>query len=164
MGLVPIERKRILYAKFLFSLLGALILAESMVALSDLMLRSSDFVFGVQMVTAALLCVALTGMGVGLGALFPNLREQNPSKIVSGFGGTLTLILSISMVLIVIAIEALVCHHFLVQDAALDPTTDAAREFRMTMIMILGGIALVTTFAAYVPLRMGARALERMEF
>ena len=29
------------------------------------------------------------GLAIGLGALYPNLRDDNPAKIVSGFGGTL---------------------------------------------------------------------------
>ena len=33
-------------------------------------------------------------LAVGLGAVYPNFREDNPSKIVSGFGGTLCLVLS----------------------------------------------------------------------
>ena len=37
---------------------------------------------------------ALCGLAVGLGALFPNFKEDNPSKIVSGFGGTLCLVAS----------------------------------------------------------------------
>ena len=37
---------------------------------------------------------ALNGLAVGLGVLFPNLKENNPNKIVSGFGGTLCFVLS----------------------------------------------------------------------
>ena len=36
----------------------------------------------------------LNALAVGLGAVYPNFREDNPSKIVSGFGGTLCLVLS----------------------------------------------------------------------
>ena len=41
----------------------------------------------------------LNALATGLGALYPNFRETNPSKIVSGFGGTLTLILSFGYIL-----------------------------------------------------------------
>jgi ABC-2 type transport system permease protein len=37
---------------------------------------------------------ALNGLAVGLGVLYPNLKETNPNKIVSGFGGTLCFVLS----------------------------------------------------------------------
>ncbi len=36
----------------------------------------------------------LNGVAIGLGVLYPNLKEANPNKIVSGFGGTLCLVLS----------------------------------------------------------------------
>jgi ABC-2 type transport system permease protein len=37
---------------------------------------------------------ALNGLAIGLGVLYPNLKEANPNKIVSGFGGTLCFVLS----------------------------------------------------------------------
>ena len=90
-----------------------------------------------------------------MGALFPSMHETNPSKIVSGFGGTLTLILSISLVVTTVSSEALVCHHFLEQPAD---------DFKITMLAMLGATAIVCSLAAYIPLRLGARELERMEF
>jgi ABC-2 type transport system permease protein len=46
--------------------------------------------------TCAVLVMTLTlnGLATGLGTLYPNFKEDNPSKIVSGFGGTLCLVLS----------------------------------------------------------------------
>ena len=38
--------------------------------------------------------MALNGLAIGLGVLYPNLKEANPNKIVSGFGGTLCFVLS----------------------------------------------------------------------
>jgi ABC-2 type transport system permease protein len=43
---------------------------------------------------------------VGLGALFPNLKEDNPSKIVSGFGGTLCLVISFIYIVVYVALIA----------------------------------------------------------
>ena len=43
---------------------------------------------------------ALIGLSVGLGAGFPDFKSENPARIVSGFGGTLTLMLSIGFILI----------------------------------------------------------------
>jgi ABC-2 type transport system permease protein len=46
-------------------------------------------------------------MAAGHWALFPNFREDNPSKIVSGFGGTLCLVGSFVYVTIFIALVAM---------------------------------------------------------
>lgn len=162
LGLVPVERRRILVAKFVFSLGGALAITLSLVLLSNYILQSSGFILILQLVTAALLCVGLTGMAVGMGAIFPSLNEQNPSKIVSGFGGTLTLILSISMVILVIVAEAIVCHRYL--DAALDPGNEQAHIYKLALLGMMGVVALLTFLAAYIPLSIGAKALDQMEF
>jgi len=50
---------------------------------------------------------SLSGLAVGLGALFPNFKEDNPSKIVSGFGGTLCLVVSFIYISVFIALLAL---------------------------------------------------------
>ena len=43
-------------------------------------------------------------LATGLGALYPNFREDNPTKIVSGFGGTLCLVLSFLYILASVAL------------------------------------------------------------
>jgi ABC-2 type transport system permease protein len=49
----------------------------------------------------------LNGLAAGLGVLYPNFKESNPSKIVSGFGGTFCLVLSFIYILGSIMILAL---------------------------------------------------------
>jgi len=113
---------------------------------------------------SVVLGAGLTGLAVGMGALFPSLRETNPSKIVSGFGGTLTLILSITLVMLAVAAEAAVCHRYLVLDLARDPSSEVARTFQVTLLSVFAAIVCVAGLAAYLPLKLGARELERMEF
>ena len=52
------------------------------------------------------MAAALSGLAVGLGALFPNFQEDNPSKIVSGFGGTLCLVTSFIYISLFVALIA----------------------------------------------------------
>jgi ABC-2 type transport system permease protein len=49
----------------------------------------------------------LNGLAVGLGVLHPNFKEENPSKIVSGFGGTFCLVVSFLYILCSVALLAL---------------------------------------------------------
>ena len=55
----------------------------------------------------AAMTFTLNALATGLGALYPNFREENPSKIVSGFGGTFCLILSFLYILGSIVLLAL---------------------------------------------------------
>jgi len=47
----------------------------------------------------------------------PNFREQSPSKIAAGFGGTLNLVLSALYILMVVLLTALPCHFYLLSMA-----------------------------------------------
>jgi ABC-2 type transport system permease protein len=49
----------------------------------------------------------LNGLATGLGVLFPNVKETNPNKIVSGFGGTLCFVLSSVYIIAALALLVL---------------------------------------------------------
>jgi len=159
LGLMPIRRRQILWAKFWFAFIGSLVITEFLMVLSDLMLQQPWPMILLHMVTVALISAGLSGMAVGLSALYPNLRENSPAKIVSGFGGTLNLILSLLFVTVVVAVQALPLHLHLVAPQSF--TTERLA------LGLGGGVALTVVLAGAafgVPMWLGSRALARMEF
>jgi len=46
-------------------------------------------------VTVCLLAIGLTSLAVGLGAVFPDFKQDNPARIANGIGGTATIMLSL---------------------------------------------------------------------
>ena len=98
-----------------------------------------------------------SGLAVGLGALYPNFGEDNPSKIVSGFGGTLNLVLSLIFVLVVLGIKAIPCFYYFGRSAY---TGD---QFRLVIVLSMGGIAVFSLGACLIPMSMGLRAIQRLE-
>lgn len=93
-GMAPLGLPRLLLAKFALASALSLALTAGLIILSCrmLMLEWDRTLY----LTAAIAVMAFTlnGLAVGLGALYPNFKEDNPSKIVSGFGGTFCLIVS----------------------------------------------------------------------
>ena len=57
-----------------------------------------------------MLCFGLAGIAVGFGAWFPNPREDSPSRLAAGFGGTMTLVVSTLYILILVLMTALPTH------------------------------------------------------
>src|SRR6185369_8845818 len=163
LGLAPLRRRDIMLSKFFFAFGGSVAMVVTLVLLSNYILRTSAALLGLQMVTGLLLATGLSGLSVGMGAIFPSFQERNPSKIVSGFGGTLTLILAICLVVFTIMGEALVCHRYLVLQISNEPN-DVERQQRIVFAMIMTGVALLNIFAAYVPMKLGIKALEKVEF
>jgi ABC-2 type transport system permease protein len=156
LSLLPIRRETILYGKFWFSFVISVAVSEVLTVLSNVMLETSWEIRILHVCTVALICAALSGMSVGLGAVYPNLKEDNPSKIVSGFGGTLNLILSLIYVVLVVAIEAVPCHLYLSQHIGLP-------EMKVWAVVGIAFILILTAVATVLPMRLGLRALRRME-
>jgi ABC-2 type transport system permease protein len=106
-GLSPIGMGRVLMQKFTFSCLGAMTITVSLMTVSSIMLRLPWARIGFFDLAIALPSAGLCGLAVGLGALFPNLKEDNPSKIVSGFGGTLCLVISFIYIVLYVTLIAI---------------------------------------------------------
>ena len=108
LGLLPLKRESILWGKFAFSAGISLVATEVLVVLSDLMLGLEPLMIGLHIVLIAMLCFGLSAISVGLGAYMPNLREEDPSKIASGFGGTLNLLVSLVFIALMVATVAFI--------------------------------------------------------
>jgi ABC-2 type transport system permease protein len=93
-GLAPIGLRKVLLQKFWTSVFTTTVITVSLMITSSLILHMPWLRVGFFALAIALMSATLSGLSVGLGALFPNFKEDNPSKIVSGFGGTLCLVAS----------------------------------------------------------------------
>jgi ABC-2 type transport system permease protein len=85
---------RIVMIKYWLASALSLVVTLALVTLSCYLLKMpwTDVAFFGAVV--AVMTFALNGLAVGLGVLYPNVKETNPNKIVSGFGGTLCFVLS----------------------------------------------------------------------
>ena len=98
-GMAPMGLKKVVKAKYWLASLGSLVVTLSLITLSSYLLKMSWhrilFFSGV----VAVMTFSLNGLAVGLGVMYPNFKDAIPSKIVSGFGGTLCLVLSFLYIL-----------------------------------------------------------------
>jgi ABC-2 type transport system permease protein len=90
----PLGLRQVVKTKFFLGSTVSLCITLGLIVLSCRMLkmeldRTLFFAYGIGIMT-----VVLNGLAIGLGVLYPNFREDNPSKIVSGFGGTFCLVVS----------------------------------------------------------------------
>jgi ABC-2 type transport system permease protein len=166
LGRLPIPRDTFLWSKFAFAALGSLAACMPLVIISDVMLGVWSFVLGVHLAACAMFCLGLSGIAVGLGARVPNFKEESPSKIAAGFGGTLNLVLGTLYVIAVAALVGVPCHFFAVGRQIGPWTLEGYRWLGAPGTMWLGaaaGLALCLA-ATLVPLRLGLAAFRRQEF
>jgi ABC-2 type transport system permease protein len=104
LGLAPFPLTRVLSQKLWLNVCVVTPVTTLLVIISSMSLklsfeRSAFFVIAIIVQT-----IGLNALALSLGALLPNFRETNSAKIVSGFGGTLCLVLSFFYIVLTVGI------------------------------------------------------------
>lgn len=160
LGLMPLARGRLLMGKFAFAAVGSLAIAVPLVVMSDWLLELPARFIAIHALAIACVAAGLSALAVGIGALLPNFRETDPSKIAVGFGGTMNLLAGLLYLLIEVALIVGPPHIA----AMLQFDEGPSRTLRIIELGCISLGLLMAIAAVVFPLRAGVRALERMEF
>ena len=95
LALAPWPHTRVVTAKFTFALLVGMPVSVGLVVLSGFMLSLSPGVIIYQAGTIACMAVGFSAGALGLGARLADYDEDNPAKLVAGYGGTMNLMASL---------------------------------------------------------------------
>jgi ABC-2 type transport system permease protein len=152
----PIGARRFLLSKFLIGFFPTLLLGEVLVISTCAMLDTSPLFTGISVATIFLLSIGLTGLAVGMGALYPNFKADSAARMASGPGAILFMVLALLFVGGVVALEsvpiaAVLMRH--VRDEEVGPGLQAA-VIAVALVVILANI-----LVAWIPMRRGARKL-----
>lgn len=93
-GMAPMGLARVVKTKYWLASVLSLAVTLPLITLSCWLLQMTWNRVALFGAVVTVMTFTLNGVAVGLGVLYPNLKEANPGKIVSGFGGTLCLVLS----------------------------------------------------------------------
>jgi ABC-2 type transport system permease protein len=128
-----------------------------LILLSTHMLAIDGLARGISVGLIGGIAITVAALSCGLGAVFLDLRQRNPSAIVSGFGGTLNLVLSLSFMLAAILPFGLLFHlHSRLE------LGDAM--FHRGVVIACAWVAAITMAATSLPLWLGVRSLLRRDF
>jgi ABC-2 type transport system permease protein len=140
-------------AKYWLASFSSLIVTLTLVILSSCLLRmpwDRVMFFGA---VITVMTFTLNGLAAGLGVLYPNFKEGNPSKIVSGFGGTFCLVLSFLYILGSVLVLA-----FGSAEMRTHAPSQGWAAFSVTVFFVLSFVL------GWVPFRLGLRQLQHFEF
>jgi ABC-2 type transport system permease protein len=163
LGLLPMRRENILWSKFAFAAGGALLPTAGLVCLSDWALEVQPGLLAVHLATVVLLCSGLAGISVGLGARLPNLREENPSKIAAGFGGTLNLVISTLFIFAMLLLLALPAQLYFASLEMERSIPVRIGSWRAWLVLSMAAGTVLAAVATIVPMRNGAKAFRELE-
>jgi ABC-2 type transport system permease protein len=156
-GLAPTTPARVLTAKFGLALTSMLAVSAGLTWLSTTMLNVPLATRLASLALAVAISLASTGLSIGLGAVFLDLKQRNPAAIVSGCGGTLSLVLGLGFMLAVILPFGALSHSNAI--GMLSP-----RTFHVGMMLAGLWLAVCTAAFSGLPLWIGSRSMSRREF
>lgn len=156
-GLAPQSLSRLMIIKFLLSGISLTAISLTLSGLSNRMLDLPDFSRHLTLILMPCVSLALAGMATGLGAVFMDIDAKTPSQILSGYGGTLNLILTLLTVILMVLVPGIISH--LINTEGIPPAV-ARRVFPLTAAYIVS----LSLLATGLPLWLGHRALKRRDF
>ena len=148
-GISPMGLERIVKTKYWLASTLSLVVTLGLVTLSCYLLKMpwDDVAFFGAVVTV--MTFALNGLAIGLGVLFPNFKETNPNKIVSGFGGTLCFVLSSLYIIASLALLVL-------GGGGFHPHSD-------WVVFSLAAFVALSLAVGWVPIKVGLKQLKNFE-
>jgi ABC-2 type transport system permease protein len=153
----PMPVRDLLWAKFWVGTTPLLLLALGIVGVTDALLQVSDFMFAVSVMTIAFMTLALCGMALGFGTLFPQFETENAAQIPTSFGGLVFMIASIGLIAAVIVLEARPVYGYLSAQFYGTPM------YPGEMVVGFGLAAILCVVATLIPIGIAKRRLEAVE-
>ncbi len=149
--MAPFSMKRVFVEKFWFAFFVLFTMTEAVALVSNYFLGQT---LGISILASGFLLLtslALISLSLGLGAVYAQFNETNPMKISSGYGGIITVVLS--LIYVSFSVTALVLVINLYQN----------HGSGLIIELIVGFVIVLTTLYTWLPLKWGVRAIRSYE-
>ena len=103
----PLDPRAMLRSKYLVGVLPLLILALALTLTTNHLLHATDFMMLVSVGTVVAYTLAVGGLALGMGTLFPQFETENAAQIATSFGGLVFMLIAVALLGVVIVLEAI---------------------------------------------------------
>lgn len=152
----PLDARRFLLGKFAIGFVPTVTLGEILVISTNAMLDVDPLFAWISAGTILCLSFGLTGLAVGLGALYPDFRADSAARVASGPGAILFMVLALGVVVLVLAAEAIPVGSLLYR-LWLEEQPGPGLTASLVAVCVL--VVAVNAGIAVIPLRRGAEKL-----
>jgi ABC-2 type transport system permease protein len=153
----PMSMRELLWSKFWVGTAPLLVLALGIVVVTDALLKVSEFMMWVSVLSITLMTLAVAGLAIGFGTLYPQFETENAAQIPTSFGGLLYMMSAVAVIGAVVVLEARPVYEYL-SARAFGTEADPVR-----MLAGFAAAALVCVAATVVPIDLARRRLEAIE-
>ena len=155
----PMDARAMLWSKYWIGTLPMLLLALVITTLTNWLLHVSPFMMAISIGTIVLYTMAVSALALTFGVYYPQFGTENAAQIPTSFGGVVYMMSSLSLLALVIMIEAL-------------PVAEHLRAWQrgrphgpsLELLLACALVVAVLVVAILLPLRMSVRRIEQMEW
>ena len=151
----PVNISRFLWSKFLYGCIAVTLLIVLVVFLTNLAINVTGVLMYASVSTTLLLCISVSGLGIGLGAIYPKFRYENIASVSMSLGGMAFMVLAFTVVIATLSLEAWI---FYLWHAGPDIT----KKILIAICLLL--IAAINAAALLLPMKIGVKRLSDSEF
>jgi len=152
----PLDLRSFLWLKLLYGCIPICFLIAALVGLTNSALGVNGLLMIASVGTSLILCISVSGLATGLGAVYPNFKHENIASVSVSAGAMVFMLLAFGLVAATVSLESLI--YYLV--AARPPTTYSAPLF-IKIASCAVSIFILNWAAFYLPMRAGARRILR---
>jgi ABC-2 type transport system permease protein len=149
----PVTTRLLFWEKFALAFVTFMGLCELIVYISNHVLHVRGAMMLLMTVAIFLMGATLTSLAIGMGAIFPEFKDESPMRIASTPGGVLTVVISMLYVGVMVAILAWPAKSYFLYLLGRAPfPTDKA-------LLALAGVLALNALVMGIPIRAGYRAI-----
>jgi ABC-2 type transport system permease protein len=156
----PLDPRAMMWSKYWMGTLPLLVLALAITVLTNSLLHAPPFMMSVAIFTIVLYTMAASALALSFGALYPQFGTENAAQIPTSFGGLVYMMSSLSLLALVIMFEAVPVTAYLRSEHRFDQPVEITPE----LVGAGAAVFLVCAAATLIPLRLGLRRIEKMEW
>lgn len=156
----PVGLRKVLWVKFAFYLVPMLLLGLFLVIATNRLLGLGAAISVISTATVTCLTLGITSLSIGMGVVYADLRQTDPNRAFTSFGGLVTMIYSGLAVASVVLLEALPVYRIVTAPYFEHVLT--ARDYMMIVGCFAGALA-VTVFIIVQPLRLALARISDLE-
>jgi ABC-2 type transport system permease protein len=154
----PVPIGVFLWIKFCIFLIPLLILTETLIVASNILLDVTPFMMALSVITVFFMVPAIVAMGIGLGAAYPDFQSENPAQSATSLGGLIYMTLCAGLIGAVIVLEAGPAYTIFM--AGVRSKSIAPLQW-VWISLAFAAVPVICALAVILPMRWGERKLNR---
>ena len=162
-GLAPFPKNKLIWEKFWLCIAASACIAIVLMVFSNRVLGVNTLLAWIGLGTITVLGFGLTSLAVGLGAMYPNFKEDNPARIANGLGGTANIVFSLAYIAANLALELPPTFFLMTMTDRLSAASRLALLVREMWPCLIGLLA-INVVVIVAPVRIGIRRWNEHEF